>query len=158
MIHSVEELPRGIRERLDEFETKSDRIRFLDDAGYARADIARVLKIRYQHARNVLEADSRKVEEMSTGKVKEDTPGDTATVWLEVSRDGRVVLPREMLTALGLTGGGKVAARVEDGVLMAEASDRALKRIQEQLRPLKRPGVSEVDEFLKERRALWGEE
>lgn len=34
--------------------TKSDKIRALDKAGYARADIARYLDIRYQHVRNVL--------------------------------------------------------------------------------------------------------
>jgi bifunctional DNA-binding transcriptional regulator/antitoxin component of YhaV-PrlF toxin-antitoxin module len=37
--------------------TVSDKIRALDKAGYPRAEIARVLGKRYQHIRNVLEAD-----------------------------------------------------------------------------------------------------
>ena len=35
-------------------ETKSASIRALDAEGYKRGDIARFLKIRYQHVRNVL--------------------------------------------------------------------------------------------------------
>src|SRR5437870_3268570 len=37
--------------------TVSDKIRALAAAGFPRADIARVLGKRYQHVRNVLEAD-----------------------------------------------------------------------------------------------------
>ena len=38
----------------------SDKIRALAAAGYSRADIARMLGKRYQHVRNVLEADKAK--------------------------------------------------------------------------------------------------
>ncbi len=40
--------------------TVSDKIRALDAAGYSRAAIARMLGKRYQHVRNVLEADAVK--------------------------------------------------------------------------------------------------
>lgn len=42
------------REQLDEGLTKSAMIRELSRQGFERADIARVLNIRYQHVRNVL--------------------------------------------------------------------------------------------------------
>ncbi len=38
----------------------SNSIRFLNKAGYSRADIARSLNKRYQHVRNVLVEDQRK--------------------------------------------------------------------------------------------------
>jgi len=37
--------------------TVSDKIRALNEAGYSRAEIAKLLGKRYQHVRNVLEAD-----------------------------------------------------------------------------------------------------
>jgi len=39
--------------------TKADKMRVLDRAGYARADIARFLGVRYQQVRNTLEGDRR---------------------------------------------------------------------------------------------------
>lgn len=39
---------------LDTLPTKSAKIRYLANEGMSRGDIARTLKIRYQHVRNVL--------------------------------------------------------------------------------------------------------
>ena len=55
--------------------TVSDKIRALDAAGHPRAEIARVLGKRYQHVRNVLEADKLshrgEVEPSAAGGVAE---------------------------------------------------------------------------------------
>jgi predicted transcriptional regulator len=39
--------------------TKADKMRVLERNGYARADIARFLGVRYQQVRNTLEGDKR---------------------------------------------------------------------------------------------------
>jgi len=39
--------------------TKADKMRVLERSGYARADIARFLGVRYQQVRNTLEGDKR---------------------------------------------------------------------------------------------------
>jgi hypothetical protein len=43
----------------DGIATKADKMRVLERAGYARADIARFLGVRYQQVRNTLEGDKR---------------------------------------------------------------------------------------------------
>lgn len=53
-------------------ETKSDKIRALNKAGYARARIAEFLGIRYQHVRNVLVQDAMKNAEPPADKVAMD--------------------------------------------------------------------------------------
>lgn len=57
-----------------ELSTKSDKIRALDKAGYARADIARYLGIRYQHVRKVLvdEGVSLDTKKPKKSKMKEE--------------------------------------------------------------------------------------
>jgi hypothetical protein len=45
-----------------------------------------------------------------------------------------------------------------DGVLHLQSRRSMLARLQEEAKALKRPGESVVDEFLSERRAMWGEE
>ena len=49
-----------IQKELDAIETVSNKIRYLDKAGFTRADISRILNKRYQHVRNVLEEDKKK--------------------------------------------------------------------------------------------------
>lgn len=48
------------QEALDKLETTSARVRYLNAEGYARADIARILNIRYQWVRGVLETPLKK--------------------------------------------------------------------------------------------------
>jgi hypothetical protein len=40
--------------KLNTFKTKSDKIRYLNSLNYNRSEISQILKIRYQHVRNVL--------------------------------------------------------------------------------------------------------
>ena len=56
-----EEITEEEREALRE-RNVSDSIRYLDQKGYARADIARIIKRRYQHIRNVLIATKNRQE------------------------------------------------------------------------------------------------
>ena len=51
---SAPNLTKSIQDELNGLPTKSAKIRYLDKKGYSRGDISRVLKIRYQHVRNVL--------------------------------------------------------------------------------------------------------
>ena len=54
--------------------------------------------------------------------------------------------------------GGHVVAQVEAGELRVMAQLVSIQQVQARMRKYRRHGVSEVDEFLAERRAMWGEE
>ena len=77
---------------------------------------------------------------------------------LKVAADGRVLIPLEMREAMALGEDGRVTARVEAGELRLVSPAVAVRRIQARMRKFKKPGKSIVDQFLAERRALWGEE
>lgn len=49
---------------LEQFVTKSAKIRYLSEQGYKRSQIAKLLNIRYQHVRNVLTAPLPKRKEL----------------------------------------------------------------------------------------------
>ena len=77
---------------------------------------------------------------------------------LKISLDGRVLIPLEMREAMALGEDGRVTARVEAGELRIVSPAAAVRRIQARMQKFKKPGESIVDQFLAERRALWGEE
>jgi len=52
-------MTRAHKNHLDGLETKSAKIRFLNELGCPRADIARHLGIVYQHVKNVLDGSSK---------------------------------------------------------------------------------------------------
>ena len=52
---------------------------------------------------------------------------------------------------------GHVTARMVDGELRLVARGAAIHRMQTEARAYKDPGESVVDEFLRDRRAMWGE-
>jgi hypothetical protein len=165
--------------------TVAGKIRALAGAGVPRADIARFLGKRYQHVRNVLEDDAQRAGGGSPGGdyvmgrvdlsgVQDpgarseganderdwvERRGETA-YWLRPRPDGALVLPKEVADALELTDGRRVFAQFEDGVLTiiggAAAMRRAIARVRAQVHVPS--GVSVVDEFIAERRALWGED
>ncbi len=160
--------------------TVSDKIRALDAAGFPRAEIARLLNKRYQHVRNVLEADrlsagpaqARSVAE--TGSTFRHGPdaGDTRpsvspaetdaeqdverrgpdVFRLVVREDGSVVLPREVRETFGVTGGGAVMARLEGDEFKLIGVMTGLRRAQEMVRRYIPDDVSLVDELLADRR------
>ena len=87
-----------------------------------------------------------------------DAPGNVDPRPLRVAPDGRLLIPAEMRQALQLGEGGHVVAHVESGELRVMAQSVSIEQVQARMRKYRRPGVSEVDEFLAQRRAMWGEE
>lgn len=129
--------------------TTSAKIRALGRAGYARADIARFLDIRYQHVRNVLVRDEeRQKREAPT----EAADGPPRQAWIQVGPDGRLVIPTAYRRLLGVKDGGHVFMLLEGGELRLMGRDRALRRAQELVARYVPEGVSLVDELLAERR------
>jgi len=132
--------------------TKSEKIRALGKAGYARADIARFLDIRYQHVRNVLV----QAEESETPYSLDQPlpPG----LWVSVASDGRMALPAEYRHLLGVAAGGSLFLQLEDGTLQMKSRERALRDAQELFARLDRGKGSLVDELIAERRVEAGRE
>ena len=111
--------PRGKslhRQRMDELtaevRTKSDKIRRLAAAGYARADIARYLGIRYQFVYNVLSGPQPKAAHLPRGPAptvaaepESQEPGEPASrwVWTTVGKGGVIRLPVAVLASMGVT-------------------------------------------------------
>lgn len=71
---------------------------------------------------------------------------------------GRFVIPAAMREAMGVKPGDNLVMHVEDGELRVRGWREVMRRIQEEARKFKKPGESVVDEFLRERRKMWGEE
>ena len=80
------------------------------------------------------------------------------SVQATLGADGRLLIPAALRDAVGIKRGERVTLRVEDGRIVVESWQAAIKRIQDMLAYLKVPGQSVVDEFLAERRAMWGED
>ena len=126
--------------------TKSDKIRALGRAGYARSDIARYLDIRYQHVRNVLvRAES---QDQRPGQ-----PGALAPTWVDVGTDGRVVIPAPFRQALGIEHGGSVQVMWEAGEIRLLGRDAAVRRAQNVVSRYVPAGASLADELIADRRA-----
>ncbi len=136
----------------------SDNIRSLAAAGYSRAEIARILNKRYQHVRNVLEADKLKARAPGSPAVAapaaEGVPGGPDNIYrLELGDRGEVALPPHLQRALGLRPGGVVIAQFDEGRLVLLSSAEAWKRSQAFVRSLDIPeGVSLADELIADRR------
>ncbi len=129
--------------------TKSAKIRALGKAGYQRADIARFLKIRYQHVRNVLlDAESKQAARAQDNA----PPKPPAQVWVQVGSDGRVVIPAAYRQVLGIEDGGHVLLLREDGELRLMGREGAVRRAQAMVAPYLKDESTSVDSFLAERR------
>jgi len=147
-------------------ETKSDKIRRLDEAGYKRADIARYLGIRYQFVYNVLTqprsaqgrpantAGDRKVS-LGAGPRTETADAASAPVWswTTVGKGGAVQLPAAFLAALGVEEGDHVQLSCVGDTVRILGRRAALQELQKQVRSYVPEGVSLVDELLVERKA-----
>jgi hypothetical protein len=145
--------------------TVSDKIRALAQAGHPRADIARALGKRYQHVRNVLEADKLGRREVPGG-VAEGSRGFTGphpherevedrgggAYRLVVRDDGSVVLPPAVRDAFGLQGRGVVMARIDGEEFKLYSAETGLRRARALLAPYMRAGESWADELIADRR------
>lgn len=85
-------------------------------------------------------------------------PGNIDRLHLTIASDGRLLIPAAMREAMLLDTDGKVTAHVVDGELRVIAPAAAIRKAQKIARKYKKPGESVVDEFLAERRTMWGEE
>jgi len=77
----------------------------------------------------------------------------TRQATLTVAPNGRLVIPAAMRESLGFTNGGKLIARLEDGVLILETVEAAVRRAQAMVRKYVPAGVSLADELVAERHA-----
>ena len=86
-----------------------------------------------------------------------DVPRDIEPRPLQVNSDGRLLIPREMRAAMQLGPAGRIVASVEAGELRLVSQEISIRRTQARLQKCRETGESVVDQFLAERRALWGE-
>ena len=70
----------------------------------------------------------------------------------KVSEGGRVVIPAEFREKYGLAVGDTVVWAEDSHGLMLYSQRAAIRRVQAIAAKYKRPGVSEVDEFLRDKR------
>ena len=146
--------------------TVSDKIRALDAAGYPRAEIARVLGKRYQHVRNVLEADrlhpprggagdNRGMLPEPPGEGLQDAGRDfAASMRLTVEADGAIRLPPEILSALQAKPGAVVIAEMQDDGLKLFTNLAAWDRVRRMAQAIGfDPKRDMVAELLADRRA-----
>ncbi len=153
--------PKAMAAIADPLPTKAAKIRALDKAGFARADIARFLDIRYQHVRNVLTQKPPKEplplpEDAPPGGFAEGSAEwsvETARSNLDIAQDGSVRVPKALLQAAGINPGDVVLAGVVNGEIRLSGYAAALKRAQWIASHFHKPGASEVDDFIAERRA-----
>lgn len=85
-------------------------------------------------------------------------PRDVEPQSFRVAPDGRFSIPIEMREAMQLGEDGRITVRVEAGELRVVSPAVAVKQVQTRMRRYKKPGVNIVDQFLKDRRTMWGEE
>jgi bifunctional DNA-binding transcriptional regulator/antitoxin component of YhaV-PrlF toxin-antitoxin module len=78
-------------------------------------------------------------------------PVRSETVRLTLGPGGRFVIPKKLRKAMGVEIGDSVTAEVVDGELRVFSWETAVRKVQAMFAPYKRPGVSEVDELIKER-------
>ena len=154
------------------FGSVADKIRALDRAGVARAEIARFLGKRYQHVRNVLvelaprpavgdptppsrpytvgRVDFSGMEEEAAPPLIDDRA--TAMFRLHYDQSGAVRLPPLIEQALGFHRGGVIIAELQDDRLVLLSSRAATQRVQNMVRNLTLGGGSMVDELIADRR------
>jgi predicted transcriptional regulator len=114
----------------------SDKIRALAAAGHSRAEIARALGKRYQHVRNVLEADKLHGHR-ATPSLDDGPPAGMAEAGrsfsgshrLSVEAGGVVRFPPEFLIALQARPGSVVIAELQDDGVKLFSNQAAWKRV-----------------------------
>jgi AbrB family looped-hinge helix DNA binding protein len=129
--------------------SKAEKIRRLRSADYPLADIARFLKIRYQHVRNVV----IRAEEKEARQAMAETPAKPpAQVLAQVGPEGRIVIPAAYRRLLGIESGGHVIMLLEEGEIRLIGRDGAIARAQALVAPYLEDESTSTDAFLAERR------
>ncbi|HWA62434.1 MAG TPA: hypothetical protein VG939_13720 [Caulobacteraceae bacterium] len=154
--------------------TVAAKIRALDAAGFARADIARFLGKRYQHVRNVLEDDAQRAgggyvlgKADLSGVREEPAPFDRdaderayverrsgGNYRLIVRPDGSLVLPREVAETLRAGPGDVVMGRLEGDEFNLMSVEAAIGEVQEMMKQYApKDGSSIVERYLADKYA-----
>jgi bifunctional DNA-binding transcriptional regulator/antitoxin component of YhaV-PrlF toxin-antitoxin module len=128
-------------------ETKSEKMRVLAKAGYARADIARYLDVRYQFVRNVLLREEEKVPRAEMAATNRASPNK-----VKLETDGRVRIPSHVIAALNLRAGETLIVSVDGEEIRLMTIPVAVQKAQALVRRYVPEGVSLVDELLEDRR------
>ena len=137
-------------------QTVSDKIRGLNEAGLERAEIARLLGKRYQHVRNVLEADRLKSARATWQEGRRPTTqaealSDTA-YRLTLDASGTATVPAALTQALGLSAGDTLVADIRGDRIVLKTGKAALKEAQALIRSLVPEGVSLSQSLVDDRR------
>lgn len=83
--------------------------------------------------------------------MNESLPASASTE-LRIGPQGRIVIPAALRRTLGLEAGDRLVVHAEDGALVLERPDAALRRLQERFAGV-RDGASLAEELIAERRA-----
>jgi len=76
----------------------------------------------------------------------------------KIGPGGRIVIPAEVRSAMGVAEGDVLLGELDGATLQLSSMGGLIASIQSEMRKIVPPGVSIVDEFLAERRAMWGED
>ncbi|MCB1388097.1 MAG: hypothetical protein KDK12_02935 [Rhodobacteraceae bacterium] len=142
--------PHRLSVEVQKIASVSDKIRFLDRQGMARADIARFLGKRYQHVRNVLESDAAKAQPAGTPA---STRADTAPSFSVAATGDGVTLATAVCARIGVEPGDRAMVTVKGDVIEIRSAAAVLADLKKQLRALVPPGTSLADELIADRRA-----
>jgi bifunctional DNA-binding transcriptional regulator/antitoxin component of YhaV-PrlF toxin-antitoxin module len=137
------ELARAVRD----LPTTAAKIRALAAKGHPRAEIARVLGIRYQQVRNVLVREEAKA---NLATVRSSNP-EALVGKIRVAASGTTI-PAAVTEALGLKPGETLFVRIDDNEIRLLTRTAVARRIQSLVREYVPEGVSLVDELLEDRR------
>jgi AbrB family looped-hinge helix DNA binding protein len=74
------------------------------------------------------------------------------TMDAKVNENGRILIPAAIREQMGLKLGDSVVLTLEDGVLRVESYRAIIRKMQQEMKQYKKPGVSITDEFIAERR------
>lgn len=96
--------------------------------------------------------------EQSPSKLDSEAETTVLSADLKLGPGGRVVIPAEIRSAMGLKEGDTIIAEFSEGELRLVTIPEQVRRLQEITKKYHPEHVSLVDEFLRERRAMWGEE
>jgi AbrB family looped-hinge helix DNA binding protein len=70
----------------------------------------------------------------------------------KINENGRILIPSAIREQMALKAGDSVVLTFENGVLRVESYLAIVRKIQEDFKPFRKPGVSMVDEFIAEKR------
>jgi AbrB family looped-hinge helix DNA binding protein len=72
---------------------------------------------------------------------------------VKLGQGGRIVIPADLRTALGVGEGDELILIEDDGAVVLTTAKAQWRKVQQKLAALKKPGESVVDDFIAERRA-----